>query len=48
MINNEDLKVLLVDDSSVITLALERIINSQPDMRVMGVATDPYEAVSII
>ncbi len=48
MIRKEKIKVLLVDDSQVITVALSQIINLQHDMTVIGMAGDPYEAVDII
>lgn len=38
------LKVLVVDDSALIRSLLTELINSQPDMTVVGVAPDPYIA----
>ncbi|RMF19468.1 MAG: chemotaxis response regulator protein-glutamate methylesterase [Gammaproteobacteria bacterium] len=42
------IKVLVVDDSPLIRALLKEIINSQPDMEVVGEAADPYEARSAI
>ena len=42
------IRVLIVDDSAVVRQALADIINSQPDMEVMGVASDPYVAANKI
>jgi two-component system chemotaxis response regulator CheB len=36
--------VLVVDDSSVVRSVLTEMIDSQPDMRVVGTAPDPYVA----
>lgn len=38
------IKVLVVDDSMLIRKILSRLINSQPDMEVIGEAVDPIEA----
>ncbi|MDD5284378.1 MAG: chemotaxis response regulator protein-glutamate methylesterase [Desulfuromonadaceae bacterium] len=38
------IKVLIVDDSALIRSLLTELINSQPDMTVVGVAPDPYIA----
>lgn len=38
------IKVLVVDDSALIRSILKEIINSQPDMEVVGVAPDPIAA----
>ncbi len=42
------IRVLIVDDSAVVRQTLADIINSQPDMEVMGVAADPYIAAAKI
>lgn len=40
--------VVVVDDSALIRALLTEIINSQPDMEVIGSAADPYQAREII
>ena len=45
---NKPIKVLVVDDSQVVTQLVSEIINSDPDLEVMGVASDPFEAVKIM
>lgn len=42
------IKVLIVDDSALIRSLLNEIINSQPDMEVVGVAPDPIIARELI
>jgi len=42
------IKVLIVDDSALIRSVLREIINSQPDMEVVGVAPDPIVAREMI
>lgn len=42
------IRVLIVDDSAVVRQTLSDIVNSQPDMEVMGVAADPYIAANKI
>jgi two-component system chemotaxis response regulator CheB len=42
------IKVLIVDDSALIRRVLTEIINSQPDMEVVGVAPDPLVARDLI
>lgn len=44
MANDKKIKVLVVDDSVVIRQVLSEIINNQPDMEVVGTASDPYIA----
>ena len=39
------IRVLVVDDSAVVRGILSRAINSQPDMTVIGVASDPISAI---
>ena len=41
-------KVLIVDDSALIRGVMKEIINSQPDMEVVGVAPDPLAARDLI
>lgn len=38
------IRVLIVDDSAVVRQTLEDILNSSPDIEVMGTASDPYVA----
>jgi two-component system chemotaxis response regulator CheB len=40
--------VVVVDDSALIRALLTEIINTQPDMEVVGTAADPYQAREII
>lgn len=42
------IKVLIVDDSALIRSVLKEIIESQPDMEVVGVAPDPIVARELI
>ncbi|NDP46956.1 MAG: chemotaxis response regulator protein-glutamate methylesterase [Sulfuriferula multivorans] len=42
------IKVLIVDDSALIRGVMKEIINSQPDMEVVGVAPDPLIARDLI
>lgn len=42
------IKVLIVDDSALIRGVMKEIINSQPDMEVVGVAPDPLAARDLI
>lgn len=44
----EKIRVLIVDDSRVVRATLSKIIESEDDMEVMGVASDPYEAVELM
>jgi two-component system chemotaxis response regulator CheB len=39
------IKVLVVDDSAVMRSIMSRVINSQPDMTVVGLANDPIVAM---
>ncbi|MBL8420022.1 MAG: chemotaxis response regulator protein-glutamate methylesterase, partial [Dechloromonas sp.] len=40
--------VIVVDDSALIRKLLTEIINSQPDMQVLGAAPDPLVAREMI
>jgi len=40
----KQIRVLIVDDSAVVRQALSEILQSDPDIAVMGVAADPYIA----
>jgi len=42
------IKVLIVDDSALIRGVMKEIVNSQPDMEVVGVAPDPLAARDLI
>ena len=42
------IRVLVVDDSRLVREILVDIINSHPDMRVVGVAEDPYQARTLV
>jgi two-component system chemotaxis response regulator CheB len=42
------IRVLIVDDSSIVRQTLTEIISSDPDLEVMGVASDPYIAANKI
>lgn len=46
--NNPKIKVLCVDDSALIRSVMTEIINSQPDMTVVGTAADPLVARELI
>ena len=41
-------RVVVVDDSPSMRLLLEKMINAEPDMRVVGSAPDPFEARELI
>ena len=42
------IKVLIVDDSAVVRQTLQTILNSDPEIEVMGTATDPFFAAKKI
>ncbi len=48
MKNGRRIRVLVVDDSSLVRKTLTEILASDPDIEVMGAAPDPYAAASII
>lgn len=48
MISGKPIKVLLVDDSAMVTKVVSHIINEDKELTVMGVAANPYEAVEIM
>lgn len=41
---NPKIRVLIVDDSSVIRMLMTRILSSDPEIEVVGTASDPYVA----
>jgi two-component system chemotaxis response regulator CheB len=43
---NKKIRVLVVDDSSVVRQTLSNILDSDPDIEVMAVASDPYIAAN--
>jgi two-component system chemotaxis response regulator CheB len=45
---NRKIKVLIVDDSVSVRYALIQILSQDPEIEVIGAASDPYEAVSEI
>ncbi|MBN2639773.1 MAG: chemotaxis response regulator protein-glutamate methylesterase [Bacteroidales bacterium] len=44
----EKIKVLIVDDSRIVSGLLTDLVERDPELTVMGVAGDPYEAVKLI
>lgn len=44
----KQIRVLIVDDSPVVQLVLRRILSKEPDIDVVGVASDPFEAKDLI
>jgi len=44
MVRRQPIKVLVVDDSAVIRTVLVRELSRDPDIEVVGTATDPYQA----
>lgn len=42
------IRVLVVDDSSILRQVLRKIIESEPDMKVVGTACDPYVARELV
>ncbi|MEI8393932.1 MAG: chemotaxis response regulator protein-glutamate methylesterase [Rhodospirillaceae bacterium] len=42
------LRVLIVDDSASVRETLKEVINSDPELEVMGAASDPYAAAKLI
>ena len=45
---SKEIKVLVVDDSEVVRDALSQILNKDPEIIVIGTASDPYDAVNKI
>jgi len=45
---NKKIRVLIVDDSAVVRQTLQNILNSDPDIEVMGTASDPFFAAKKI
>ena len=46
--NNRKIKLLIIDDSITMRETLSLIVNTAPDIEVVGKAADPYEAVKIM
>jgi two-component system, chemotaxis family, protein-glutamate methylesterase/glutaminase len=46
--NDKHIRVLIVDDSSLVRQTLKEIINSDPDLTVIGTAADPFAASEMI
>jgi len=46
--NTQSIKVLIVDDSPVVTQMVSKIIAFDPELEIMDSATDPYEAVKLM
>ncbi|MBC8199651.1 MAG: chemotaxis response regulator protein-glutamate methylesterase [Desulfobacteraceae bacterium] len=42
------IRVLIIDDSPIVQLSLRRILSKEPDIEVMGVASDPFEAKDLM
>ncbi len=42
----KQIRVLIVDDSALVRQTLSEILQSDPDITVMGVAADPYIAAA--
>lgn len=42
------IQVLIVDDSATVRQTLKQILEADPQLEVMGVASDPYKAVELI
>ncbi|HUV49942.1 MAG TPA: chemotaxis response regulator protein-glutamate methylesterase [Anaerolineae bacterium] len=42
------IRVLIVDDSPIVQLILRRILSGEPDIDIVGVASDPFEAKDLI
>ncbi|CAN5192224.1 chemotaxis response regulator protein-glutamate methylesterase [soil metagenome] len=41
-------RVVIVDDSALVRALLTEIVNAEPDLEVVGVAADPYQAREVI
>ena len=46
--NRDRIKVLIVDDSAVVRQTLQSILQTDPDIEVLGTAADPYFAAKKI
>lgn len=42
------IRVLIIDDSPTVQLILKRILSGEPDIDIVGVASDPFEAKDLI
>ena len=47
-LENKKIRVLIVDDSAVVRQTMSSILQSDPDIEVMGTAGDPYIAAKRI
>lgn len=47
-VTNRKIRVLIIDDSALIRSILKGIVNSQPDMEVVGAASNPLQAREMI
>src|SRR5512146_1081656 len=45
---DKKIRVLIVDDSAVVRQTLEHVLSSDPDIEVMGTASDPFIAAEKI
>ena len=48
MNSDRHIRVLIVDDSSLVRQTLKEIINSDPDLTIIGTAADPFIAAELI
>ena len=46
--SKDPIQVLVVDDSAVVRKTLTTLLSSDPELHVMGTATDPYQAVQLM
>lgn len=47
-LENKKIRVLIVDDSAVVRQTMSSILQTDPDIEVMGTAGDPYIAAKRI
>ncbi|MEG3640934.1 chemotaxis-specific protein-glutamate methyltransferase CheB [Magnetococcus sp. PR-3] len=45
---NQPLRILIVEDSAVVSMLLKAILNNEPDMEVVGVAADGQQGVEMV
>jgi two-component system chemotaxis response regulator CheB len=48
MTSSRKIRVLIVDDSATVRQTLKQVLEADPQIEVMGVASDPYKAVEMI